>query len=850
MRGPVPMQKKQLRTMNTCKTILFLTLLAAFSGQAADHASWRLGEDDLGAAVGGAASATTVDAINTKNLTLSGSGTYRSDVPSGASTLSVEFSGTGNFSGAGGGFYSGVDLNDFQLSFDAKPTAAPSFHIAICLGRYGPNQCAFIYYTAGTWHYHINGSGDKITGAGVTGAWQKITLTRQADTVRLFINGSEVGTSASFINPTDDFTIAAGKKGDGSVEGRFVGFIDNVKLSTVPAPDSDNDGLPDSWEEANGLDKTIATGVNGADGDLDSDSFTNLDEFTAGSQPNNVLSTPNDVDADGLADLWETSNFGNLNQTGAGDYDGDFATNEHEETATTNPTSPFDFPDVDADFLCDGWEIYYFRATPEESAATILAKWDGDGDPDNDTFANFVEQEAGTNPTSAASTPDSDGDGLTDAWEVLYFRANPSETVQDIIAKYDELDDPDNDGSNNKREFDWGTNPSSASSSPPAKLAHQHLWKLGEHDQGATAANALNGETWDVSDAHLSRFGTGGTYSAEVPSGGSTLSGSFTGGQCFAGSGKGFFTGFDPDNYSFSFDCRPTASTSFHIAVTIGSNRDSDGAGQNLFIYHADGNWQVHCNGRGNFNSGLPATLTTWQNVRFERVNGVNTLYVDNVASPTFTGLTGAGGGFPTLFRDTVSIAGNRNNSGAGFEGGFIGQIDNFNLITPPLPPADADADGLLDKWETTHSLSISSSTGNDGSNGDPDGDGASNLQEFAFGGDPRVASNRGPSLSTVVELSGSRYFAYTFAARSGIAFSGSGPLSGSIDGVDYEVIGSGDLTTFTRGLMEVTPTMISGLPNAPDGYSYYTIRLTDPVTAMSAGFIQAKAKPTPTSAP
>ena len=837
--------------MKITKTLLLLTLISAVSGHAADHASWRLGEDDAGAAADGAAAAATVDAVGAKNLTLTGSGTYRSDVPSGGSVLSVEFTGSGNYTGAGGGFFSGVDLNDFQLSFDAKPTSAPSFHIAVCLGRYGANQCAFIYYTAGTWHYHINGSGDKITGAGTTGTWQKITLTRQAGTVKFYINGALAGTSANFVNPTDDFTIAAGKKGDASVEGRFVGFIDNVKMSTIPVPDSDTDGLPDAWEDANGLDKTIATGNDGPDGDPDADTFTNLAEFTAGSHPNNLLSTPNDVDADGLADAWELSNFGNLNQTGTGDRDGDFASNEREETAGTDPNNPAEFSDTDSDFLSDGWEIHYFRATPEETEAAILAKWNGDGDPDSDSFPNHVEQQAGTNPTSATSTPDSDSDGLTDSWEVQYFRASPSETVAEIIAKYDDLDDPDTDGSNNGREFSWGTNPSNASSSPPAKLANQHLWKLGEHDPGAAAAAALNPVTRDVSDAHLNRTGTNGTYSAEVPAGGSTLSGSFTGTEIYAGTGKGFFTGFDPSNYSFSFDARPTASTSFHIAVTIGSNRDADGAGQNLFIYHAGGTWQVHCNGRGNFNSGLPATLAAWQNVRFERFNGVNTLYVDNVASPAFTVLAGGDtGGFPTSFRDAVSIGGNRNNAAAGFEGGFIGQIDNVSLVTPPLPPADADADGLLDVWETAHGLSIASGTGNDGPAGDPDGDGASNLHEFAFAGDPQVASDRGPSRHEIIEVAGVRFFAYTFAARSGVAFNGSGPLSGSRDGVDYEVSGSGDLSAFALGLTEELPAVVTGLPDAPAGYSYHTIRLTDPVTAAGAGFIRAKVVPTPLPVP
>ncbi len=54
--------------------------------------------------------------------------------------------------------------------------------------------------------------------------------------------------------------------------------------------DDDNDAIPDAFEIANALDP-----FNPADAtaDADSDGFTNLDEFTAGSDPNDPQSTPN-----------------------------------------------------------------------------------------------------------------------------------------------------------------------------------------------------------------------------------------------------------------------------------------------------------------------------------------------------------------------------------------------------------------------------------------------------------------------------------------------------------------------------------------------------------------------------
>jgi hypothetical protein len=50
----------------------------------------------------------------------------------------------------------------------------------------------------------------------------------------------------------------------------------------------------------------------------------------------------------------------------------------------------------------------------------------------------------------------------------------------------------------------------------------------------------------------------------------------------------------------------------------------------------------------------------------------------------------------------------------------------------------DSDGDGLPDWWEIAHGLNPNSSGGANGANGDPDGDGQGNLQEFIAGTDPR----------------------------------------------------------------------------------------------------------------
>lgn len=147
--------------------------------------------------------------------------------------------------------------------------------------------------------------------------------------------------------------------------------IDSILIETLP--DSDGDGMPDAYEAANGLQ------VNSDDsgGDLDSDNLSNLDEFLAGTYPDD-----SDSDDDGLLDGVETGTgiFVDANDTG------------------TDPLND----DSDGDGLTDG---------VEDNSGTFVDASDPGTNPnladtDDDGFNDLSEINAGGNPLDENSVPD------------------------------------------------------------------------------------------------------------------------------------------------------------------------------------------------------------------------------------------------------------------------------------------------------------------------------------------------------------------------------------------------------------------------------------------------------------
>lgn len=125
---------------------------------------------------------------------------------------------------------------------------------------------------------------------------------------------------------------------------------------------------------------------------------------------------------------------------------------------------------------------------------------------------------------------------------------------------------------------------------------------------------------------------------------------------------------------------------------------------------------------------------------------------------------------------------------------------------------------------------------------GDPDGDGRTNLMEFALNDDP---NNSAPSSKVAIRLSsdpGLNKFVFTAPARNGAIFTGTTSPTAAADGITYQVQGSLNLGSFNALLVEIIPADSAGLPPLDLGWSYHSFRHATP--GISSGFFRMKTSP------
>jgi hypothetical protein len=126
----------------------------------------------------------------------------------------------------------------------------------------------------------------------------------------------------------------------------------------------------------------------------------------------------------------------------------------------------------------------------------------------------------------------------------------------------------------------------------------------------------------------------------------------------------------------------------------------------------------------------------------------------------------------------------------------------------------------------------------------DPDKDGLTNLQEFAFNGNPLSGADRGQVHIFTEEVNADTFkeLVLTIAVRdTATLFAGSPSPSLAVDGITYTIEGSNDLSSFLTPVNVLTTAVTTALPAAGEGYQYRSFSLQGKVGSPVKGFLRAK---------
>lgn len=415
-------------------------------------------------------------------------------------------------------------------------------------------------------------------------------------------------------------------------------------------------------------------------------------------------------------------------------------------------TSPA-MADTDGDGLSDAEEVLTHRTDP------LVADMDGDG------LSDLEEVRIGTDPRN----PDTDGDGMPDGWEV-------ASGLDPISADGDDGADGDSDGDGlvNLREYELGTSPASADTDGDG---------LSDRDEAGWWECAGPMPVFDVSGGtnllQTSRSYYGGKFVVPLP---------------------------------FTVRCAGFVHTNMTVGVCgmVGLMSDREGASSfsvpsdnyDLSDYRASychtavaAYWDYLCAPAGSgaqitvadvVENGLRYAVVEYSNVRLHSQRNdpscastfqvvipeseADTVYVHYVSlSDAFDG-SGAtvGAQLPNCER-TLRVSFNA--AGAVTNGMVVAY--HFGTGSSPIVAdtdgdglddgaeaaagtsarcADTDLDGLNDAWEVANGLDPLSADGENGADGDPDGDLLSNARELDLGTDPVVADTDGDGLCDGLE--------------------------------------------------------------------------------------------------
>jgi hypothetical protein len=238
-----------------------------------------------------------------------------------------------------------------------------------------------------------------------------------------------------------------------------------VAAPTPSKPDTDGDQIPDNVEVFYGLNPYLA---DDAQGDLDGNGQTNVDQFLAGIPLTHGLSSF-DRDGDGMTDVFEVVHGFNPNDAADAvlDADNDGVLNVEEawlnlspaNSDTLNAGGHGDWGHLIAAYSSSAFDVTALSASWPYFHRLAPGDWDNDGLPDAWEHSygawRFL---GGQNLRQPDTHLDSDGDGLSSIWE-FKLSLNPLIADSDGDGILDGDEDADGDGLSNKLEIAIGSSP-------------------------------------------------------------------------------------------------------------------------------------------------------------------------------------------------------------------------------------------------------------------------------------------------------------------------------------------------------------------------------------------------------
>ncbi len=125
----------------------------------------------------------------------------------------------------------------------------------------------------------------------------------------------------------------------------------------------------------------------------------------------------------------------------------------------------------------------------------------------------------------------------------------------------------------------------------------------------------------------------------------------------------------------------------------------------------------------------------------------------------------------------------------------------------------------------------------------DPDGDGLSNLEEFALDGNPASGAATGKVRSQIETVGTDQVLVITLPVRLGATFAGATSKAATTDDVVYTIYGSNNLGAYDQVVTEIAVSA-AGMPTLSTGWSYRTFRLAGAIGGATPrgpiGFLRA----------